>query len=122
MTRNRRFTLISIVGLVLLALAVGCSDDGGSCLLGDADEPLSCIEYSSQVPTGDAKKSCESNGSTWQVGPCSLDSAVGQCVDVAGSSVIYYQAFLTALGSTEESLEMSCTDADGTYSSLGSGA
>lgn len=121
MTSTQSRTTVSLLGIFLLACTLACSDDAGSCLIGDSAEPWSCIEYSSQVPTKDAKGSCTGNGSVWQEQPCSLDSAFGQCVDAIGSTVVYYDAFLTELQSTEESFEMSCTEADGTYSSLGDG-
>jgi len=99
-----------------LAMA-GCSDDG-SCLLESGDQPVSCIEYSSQVSNNAARSSCTNGGGVWQDSSCSLEDAVGYCDDSFGSRTVYYPGFVESLGTSVAELARSCEEIMGEFTTL----
>ena len=112
------FLSLSISVLLGLALFSGCNDEGTCVVFLGSDKPISCIDVTDQVSTGDAKSSCTSGGGTWQESACSTVEAIGECADRAGSVVVYYQEYLVALSITEAELIESCQESGSTYSEL----
>jgi len=104
--------------LAALGLATACGGDPPSCTLSSQAGTLACIQYASAVSESDAKASCASGGGTWQEMPCDTAGAIAQC-DAFGSSTWYYPPYLSDTGATLADLQMTCEDAGGEFTPLG---
>lgn len=103
---------LTIIGILC---GVGCADDDGTCRLGTSEQPWACLEYASQISSSDAENNCGVAGGTWQEVSCSLEGAIGECRDLAGSATLYYPDYQTALSVTELEIQMSCEEANGIW-------
>jgi len=110
-------TISSSAAFVLslaLMLSAGCSEEG-TCLLGEEEKPWACIEMTSQVSASDAHMSCSMNGGTWQEASCSVEGAFGQCVDLFGSTTVFYPEYLTTFSLSGAEMRETCEEQQGVY-------
>ena len=107
---------IRLVAMAFL-IAVGCDSSTSICALTNTQgDPLSCIEYADTISESNARSSCEGGGGSWQEGPCA-DNAVASCV-AFGSTTLYYDSYLEAIGLTVAELRTPCEESGGEFTEL----
>ena len=55
------------------------------------------------------------NGGMWQESSCSVEDAVGQCEDLAGSISVFYPEYLVAFSFTSADMRETCEEQSGVY-------